>query len=83
MASCCDHRSLFLYKCRGGSSQGFDDDPAYIGNACCCDHTDPLLYKCGSQGFDDPAYMLVVVITDICCISVAAVVKGLMMFLHT
>jgi hypothetical protein len=31
MVSCCDHRSLLLYKCCGGSSQGFDDDPAYIG----------------------------------------------------
>jgi len=43
MASYCDHRSLSLYKCCGGSSQGFDDDPAYIGmllvvitQICCC-----------------------------------------------
>ncbi len=62
MASCCDHRSLLLYKC---GSQGFDD-PAY---ACCCDHR-YLLYKwdSSSQGFDDdPAYIgkLVVVITDL------------------
>ncbi|CAK9208625.1 unnamed protein product [Sphagnum troendelagicum] len=51
---CCDHRYLLLYKC-GSSSQGFDDDPAYIGMLVVVITDLLLLYKCSGshQGLTD------------------------------
>jgi hypothetical protein len=45
MLVCCDHRYLLLYKC-GSSSQGFDDEPAYIGMLVVVITDLLLLYKC-------------------------------------